>query len=411
MELPIIQHVIPQRYPYLYVDKVLEITKQHRIVAIKNVSANEPIFQGMVADELTFPETAILESLFQAASLLVITSSGSPGQKVGLSAIKKSTFIRPVRAGDQLRLECEIRKTKEHVVLMACEALVEGQRVCSVDYELNLMQIPSRPQIHATATIHPSAILGKDVSVGAFSIIGEDVIIGDRTTIAAHSMIDKWTRIGEDCNIHYGCVLGSAAQDMSYQGEKTAVVIGDRNEIREYVTINRSTGKNTTTSIGSDNSLLTHVHLGHNCQLGSHIVIANGTNIAGHCEIDDRVTIGGMTGIHQFVRIGTGCMVGAYTRLPQDIPPFMLCEGNPAVIKGLNSIGLRRSGLSRDTIKELKQIFKTYYQSGNNVTQAIAELRDMVFESEQAQYLIAFISQSSKRGITRKQPSEEAVPV
>ena len=227
------------------------------------------------------------------------------------------------------------------------------------------------------------------------------MIIVDNTRIESNCFIEKWTQIGDDCKIHFGSVLGSAPQDSKYKGEKSWVVIGDRNEIREYVTINRATGKDATTKIGNDNILLTNVHLAHNCQLGNNITIVNMANIAGHSSIGDRAIIGGMTGIHQFCRIGEGAMVGAYTRLPQDVPPFMLCEGNPAIIRGLNVVGLRRNGATRADMSELKSIYKALYRSEMNTSQAMEHIASMNPDSPMAKRLVDFIQADSPRGITK----------
>ncbi len=197
-------------------------------------------------------------------------------------------------------------------------------------------------------------------------------------------------------------MIGSAPQDVKYGGEQTWVIIGDRNEIREYVTINRSTGKGTTTEIGSDNLLLTNVHVAHNCKIGNRVIIANMTNLGGHTEIEDRVTIGGMTGIHQFVRIGQGAMVGAYTRLPQDVPPFMLCEGNPALIRGINLIGLKRNGAPKLAVEEIKTVFRMLYRSDKNTSQAIDAILKEHLKSEEANHLVRFLQVESKRGLTKK---------
>ena len=239
--------------------------------------------------------------------------------------------------------------------------------------------------------------------VGPYTIIGENVIIGDYSILESNIKIEKWTQIGEKCHIHSGSIIGSEAQDVKYKGEKTWVIIGNNNIIREYVTINRSTGKDTVTKIGDNNLLLTNVHIGHNCELASDIIIANMTNLGGHTIVEDRATIGGMTGIHQFCRIGRGCMVGAYTRLPQDIPPFMLCEGNPAYIRGMNIVGMKRQGFSREAMTQVKQIFKTYYQTQQNTAQAVKELESTEWTTPQSQHLYQFIVEKSSRGICKKQ--------
>ena len=188
--------------------------------------------------------------------------------------------------------------------------------------------------------------------------------------------------------------------------KKSWVSIGDNNEIREYVTINRATGENEVTSIGSDNIFLTHVHIAHNCELGNNIIIANTTNLGGHTIVDDKAVIGGMTGIHQFVRIGSQAMVGAYTRLPQDVPPYTICEGNPALIRGLNSVGLKRNGVSKNAISEIKEIFNLVYKSSITTAELIKQLENHNYISEQANTFINFYTAESKRGISKKQVSK-----
>ncbi len=397
-----IKSLLPQKYPYIWVDRVLDYEPLNRIVAIKNVSHNEPVFQGHFPDNPIFPNGLIIEALAQAASLIFLRDPEFTGRLAQLDSIQKVEFLKPVLPGDQLRLEVDVLKVKTDEIRLAGHALVDGKSVCKAEFGLQLALAPSRPQIHPTASVHASAILGKDVSIGPFSIIGENVVVGDRTVIGAHVMLDKWTKIGQDCHIHFGSVIGSDAQDTKYNGEQTWVVIGDRNEIREYVTINRSTGKNTVTEIGSDNILLTHVHLAHNCKLGNNITIANMTNVAGHTHIEDNATIGGMTGIHQFVRIGKGAMVGAYTRLPQDVAPFMLCEGNPAYIRGINLVGLKRRGFSKTAIQEIKTVYKSVFRSEKNLSQALADISQQDLTTSEAAYLLDFIKVDSPRGLTKK---------
>jgi UDP-N-acetylglucosamine acyltransferase len=397
-----ILETIPHRYPFLLVDRVLDYESNKRLVAIKNVSVNEPYFQGHFSDSPVMPGGLIIEALAQAASLLLLKNSEHAGRHPQFSSISNATFKKPVIPGDQLRLEVELIAIDDTLVSLSGKALVDGKLICETDFKFTLSQRPSKPQIHKTAFVDPSAILGKNVVVGPNAIIGERVYIGDNTTLEANTFVEKWTRIGDDCHIHVGCVIGSAPQDMGYKGEKSWVVIGDRNEIREYVTINRATGKDAVTEIGNDNLLLTQVHLAHNCTLGSNIVIANGTNIAGHSVVEDKVIIGGMTGVHQFCRIGKGAMVGAYTRLPQDVPPFMMCEGNPATIKGLNSIGLRRGGSDKTAIQEVKDIHKLFFRSNLNTKQALEEIEKLGISSDEGKHLFSFLSVDSKRGITKK---------
>ncbi len=397
-----IQGVIPNRYPFLLVDRILEYVHKERIVGIKNVTMNEPFFQGHFPEKPIMPGVLILEALAQTGSTLLLRDSEFAGRLALFAAMDKVKFRKPVTPGDQLRLEMVTQKIKEDFVRMDGMALVNGELVCEGEFTFTLSLRPTRPQIHRTASVHASAILGKDVVIGPNVIIGENVVIGDNTIIEGHVMIEKWTQLGSQCHVHFGSVIGSGPQDVKYAGERSFVKIGDRNIIREYVTINRATGREAATVVGSDNLFLTNVHLAHNCHVGNHVTIANMTNIAGHSIIEDRVLIGGMTGVHQFVRIGEGAMVGAYTRLPQDVPPFMLCEGNPALIRTLNLIGLKRRGVSRVAIQEIRRIFKHYYRMEKNVSQALHDIEAEGVTSLEAQRLLQFLKRDSPRGIIKK---------
>ena len=402
MNIKDIIEFLPHRFPYLLVDKVEELRAREFIVGIKNVTINEPFFQGHYPDNPIMPNGLILESLVQTASLLMVQDSEFAGRYPTFKSIQSANFIQEVKPGDQLRLEVQLENVEENTMRFKGHGLVEGKIVCEAMLTFGLIAKPSRPQIHPTASVHPSAELGKDVIVGAYTMIGENVRIGDRTILESNIMIEKWTTIGESCHIHFGSVIGSEPQDTKYKGEKSWVAIGDRNQIREYVTINRATGKGNTTQIGDDNLLLTGVHIGHNCRLGNSITITNTGNIAGHADIEDKVIIGGMAGVHQFVRIGEGAMIGAYTRLIQDIAPFMLCEGNPAIVRGINSIGLKRRGVTMATLKEVKTIYKLLYRSELNSSQAMAELKNLNIASEEGLHIQSFIQSESARGLNKK---------
>jgi UDP-N-acetylglucosamine acyltransferase len=397
-----IKSIIPHRYPFLLVDRILEYEDKKRIVSIKNVTINEPFFPGHFPEQPIMPGVLQLEAMAQTAAVLFLKDPEFADRLPYFAAVDNARFRKPVVPGDQLRMEMVTTKHKGAFIKMDGKALVDGKVVSQGSFVFTLTQKPSKPQIHPTAHIHSSAVLGKDVIVGPHTIVGENVIVGDRTVLEAHVKVEKWTKIGEDCHIHFGCVIGSAAQDLKYNGEEAWVIIGNRNQLREYVTINRATGKNATTKIGNDNILMTNTHLGHNCQLGNNITIANMSSIAGHTTIEDFAVIGGVTGIHQFVRIGKGAMVGGYSRLPQDVPPFTICEGNPATMKGINLIGLKRRGASANAIKEIKELFKLYFRSGKNTSQALKEISETQPKEPETIHMLNFLKEDSKRGITKK---------
>lgn len=402
MDIQTFKKRISRFHSFVLLDQILDIDDEKRIIAIKNVTLNEPFFQNQELEDPVFPDSMIIESILQAASLLLSKENKFASTRLFFDTIDKIQFKGTAKPGDQLRFEIEQISRTETTVKIQAKVLINGTIICEGKLTFKITQTPSKPQIHPTASVHPSAILGKDVSIGPYAIIGEHVIIGDRTTIEAHSFVDKWTQIGEDCKIHFGCVLGSPAQDVKYKGERAGVIIGNRSILREYVTVNRATGENQFTRIGDDVLLLTNVHIGHNCTIDNKVIITNSANVAGHVHIEERAIIGGMVGMHQFVRIGKGCMIGGYSRIPQDVPPFMLCEGNPAYVRFPNLVGLKRSGASRQALLEIKTAYKILFRSQLNTKQAIEEIQKHDFQTPEFKHLYQFITADSKRGITKK---------
>jgi UDP-N-acetylglucosamine acyltransferase len=242
------------------------------------------------------------------------------------------------------------------------------------------------PKIHPTAVIYPGAELDPTVEVGPYSVIGERVKIGANTKIGPHVLISGITEIGEENNIFPGAVIGLEPQDLKYKGAASRVKIGDRNQIREYVTINRATGEDEVTSIGNNNLLMAYVHVAHNCVLENGIVIANSVALAGHVHIESKAVIGGVLGVHQFVRIGQLAMLGGMSRIDRDVPPYMLVEGNPARVRSLNLVGLKRMGLSSEEIGVLKNAFRMLYRSQFTLNQAIESLANLP-DSSDNQYI------------------------
>jgi len=221
-------------------------------------------------------------------------------------------------------------------------------------------------KIHPTAVIHPSAELGVDVEVGPYSVVGAEVRIGDRTRIGSQVVIDGRTTIGEDNLIVGQANLGAPPQDISYRGEATELVIGDRNKIREFVTINRGTIKGGgVTSIGSDNLLMACCHVAHDCEIEDQVILANTVLLAGHVKVCSGAAISGLSAAHHFVTVGRNAYVGGMSRMSQDVPPFMLLEGHPARVRRVNVIGLRRAGFEEAQIESLQHAFREIYRSGN----------------------------------------------
>ena len=251
--------------------------------------------------------------------------------------------------------------------------------------------------IHPLAHIEEGAILGENVSIGAFAYIGADVTIGDNSTIATHAVIEGYTTIGKNNRIFSHSAIGTIPQDLKFNGERVELIIGDNNTIREFTLFNPGTaGGGGITKVGDNNLFMGYVHLGHDVIIGNNCILANGATLAGHVEIGDNVVIGGLTPIHQFVKIGDFSMIGGASALAQDIPPFCLAEGNRASLRGLNLTGLRRN-VSRAEIDELRTAYKSLFESGEPL-QEVANALMNSSKSENVIKLCEFI-QNSKRGI------------
>ena len=327
--------LLSQRVAQLLIDKIERIEDGSHIVAIKNLSFNDPFFSTDVpiTDRLV-PQQTLIDAHIQSAMLYLLHTNQIDEHTLKLDTIESFSALQDVYPGDQLRLETEYVTQTDESAQFKSRSYVDGSQCSEIKFSIHQSNpTTSSTFIHPTASVHPSVVLGQGVQVGPYCIINEGVTIDDFTEISAHVMVDKWCKIGKGNSIQYGAVIGSQAQDIKYKGEVSYVEIGDNNHIREYVTINRATGENAVTKIGSNNMLLTNTHIGHNCEIGDHVTMANVVHLGGHTIIEDNATIGGLTGIHQFVRVGKGTMIGGYSRLIQDVPPFMLCDGNPAYVR------------------------------------------------------------------------------
>ena len=261
--------------------------------------------------------------------------------------------------------------------------------------------------IHATALVDPQAQLDSTVSVGPYTVIGPHVKVGAGTRIGAHCVIEGHTTLGADNEIFQFNSIGAVPQDKKYAGEPCELVIGDRNTIREFCTFNiGSPGDLGVTRFGNDNWIMAYVHVAHDCVVGNHTIIANSTQLAGHVHIGDWVILGGFTGVHQFVRVGAHSFTAISSVLVADLPPFVMCQGQPAQARSMNFEGLRRRGFSADRIAAVKGMHKALYRTGLTLEEAksrIAELADKYPEAlPDVQIMLSFLEQTSlQRGIVR----------
>lgn len=259
--------------------------------------------------------------------------------------------------------------------------------------------------VHPTAVVDAAAELADDVEVGAYSVIGPQVCIGRGTRIGPHCVIEGRTVLGCDNRIWQFCSLGAAPQDKKYAGEPTELRIGDRNTIREFCTVNRGTVQDGgQTLVGDDNWIMAYVHVAHDCRIGNQVVLANSVQLAGHVHVGDWTLIGGISGVHQFVHIGAHAMVGFSTALSQDVPPFVVVDGNPARVHGYHAEGLRRRQFSAERVSAIKQMYRLLYRQGLSLEEAREGIEALHGSHPQAgadiQAMLDFLA-GARRGIVR----------
>ena len=255
--------------------------------------------------------------------------------------------------------------------------------------------------IHPTAVIDDAVKIGADVTIGPYSVIGPKVEIGDGTWIGPHVVINGPTKIGKENRIYQFASIGEIPQDKKYHGEESKLEIGDRNLIREFVTINRGTADGgDLTRIGNDNWLMAYIHIAHDCHVGNHVIFSNGASLAGHVTVEDYAILGGFTLVHQFCSIGAHAFCGMGSAVSKDVPPYVIINGNPAHPHGLNIEGLKRRNFSKEVIKGIRDAYKLVYRSGYTVEEASAKLGSLAQGCAEVRYFDEFIK-ASKRGIVR----------
>jgi UDP-N-acetylglucosamine acyltransferase len=251
------------------------------------------------------------------------------------------------------------------------------------------------------ASIHPDARIGAEVEIGPFTTISADVEIGEGSWIGPNVTIMDGARIGSNCRIFPGAVISAIPQDLKFQGERTTVEIGDRSTIRECVTINRGTKAYGKTVVGKDCLIMAYVHIAHDCILGNHVILVNSVALAGHVEIGDYGIISGLSAVHQFVKIGAHVMIGGGAMVRKDVPPFITAAGEPLAYAGVNSVGLKRRNFAQEDIHEIQTLYRTMYQSGMNISQAVNQIKETHPNRPLADSILSFIEQSD-RGLIRK---------
>jgi UDP-N-acetylglucosamine acyltransferase len=254
--------------------------------------------------------------------------------------------------------------------------------------------------IHPTAVVHPKAQIGNGCEIGPFCVIGEHVSLGEKCKLHSHVVIDGHTTLGQGNEIFPFASIGLQTQDLKWKGGVTRVQIGDHNTFRECVTIHSATNDGDTTRIGSNNHILAYSHIAHDCVLGNDIVMSNVGTLAGHVTVEDGAIVGGLAAVHQFCRIGKLSIIGGCSKVVQDVPPFMLADGNPAETRTVNKIGLERNGVSEEAQIALKQAYKILFREGLTIPNALAKIEADLPQLPEIQHLMQFV-RSSERGISK----------
>lgn len=256
-------------------------------------------------------------------------------------------------------------------------------------------------KIHPTAVVAPDAELADGVELGPGAIVGPQAVIGAGTVVGPYAQVGSYTTLGRENRLHQGAVVGSDPQDLKFHGEYSTLVVGDRNQFREFCTLNRGTANGGgTTTVGSDNLFMTGSHVAHDCHIGNHVVMANVATLAGHIRVEDHVTIGGLTPVHQFVRLGVFAFIGGGGWINMDVPPYMLVGGRESKVLGLNSVGLERQGFGAEVRQQLKDAYRLLYRAQLNVSQALGRIEAELPPSPELQVLLDFL-RASTRGIIR----------
>jgi UDP-N-acetylglucosamine acyltransferase len=397
------------RYPSPLVDMVTELEPGRRIVAVKNVTVNEDFFQGHFPGAPLMPGVLMIETLAQVATVLLMNGrDGERGSRACLRGVDNAKFRRQVVPGDRLRLEVTMGPRRTNLVRVRATAYLDDLVVAEAELLMALAVRTSgghaASRIHPTAIVHPGAHIGAGTEIGPYVTIGEHVRIGRDCRIGASTVIDGWTEIGDDNQIFPMASIGLIPQDMKFSGEPTRLVIGDRNVIREFVTIHRGTaGGGGVTRIGHRNLFMAYAHIAHDCQVGNETIFANGATLAGHVLVEDFATVSAFSGVHQFCRVGRHAFIGGYSVVTKDALPFAKTVGNRARIYGINTIGLVRRKLPQDAIAKLRRAYRHLLHS--NTSRALAQIeRDPSLRCDEVQYVVDFI-RSSTRGVVLRRPS------
>ncbi len=408
ISIPVLLDRLCHRYPSLLVDEIVEHDPGRRLVALKNVTVSEEYFQGHFPGAPLMPGVLMLESLTQAAALLLLERGrGGPIERVYLRGVDDAKFRRQVVPGDRLRLEIVLGRRRTGLATATATASLDDQVVAECTLLLGI--VPDRTRIDPAARVHPTAQIGEGTVIGPHATIGPLVRLGANCRIGANAVVDGRTEIGDETEIYPFASIGLIPQDLKFRGEDTRLVIGKRNIFREFVTIHRGTrGGGGVTEIGDRNVFMAYVHIAHDCRVGNDTIFGNMATLGGHVRVEDFANISAGSGVHQFCRVGRYAFVGGYSVVTKDAVPFARTVGNRARIYGLNTIGLMRRGFPPEVISKLKRTFRYLLQSKLNTTRALRQIaQDRSLACAEVEYLVDFI-RTSERGVILRRATRRA---
>ncbi len=395
-----ILEMIPHRYPFLLVDKVISKKEKKEIKTLKNVTINEPFFSGHFPHKPIMPGVLILESMAQSACLIILDFIDDPNNHlVYLSKVSNFRILSNVVPGDQIIIGAKIVNEKLNSFKFESTCHVNDKLVAKAEFLASMIkrQESKINTIHQTNIIASSAKIGNNVEIGPYNVIEDNVIIGDNVKIGSFNTISQFTEVGNDCHIINSSSIGAIPQDKKFGGEDTKLIIGDRTIIREFVTLNRGTKATGETRIGEDALIMTGVHVAHDCIIGNNVILVNLVALGGHVEIDDWAILGGASNVHQFCKVGKHAMIAANSKLVQDVPPFILAGKHPVQYSGINSIGLSRRGFTDNDKADIKKAYRYLFRSDLNQSDALAKVKKELSNNYVDEILHFY--ESSERGI------------
>jgi UDP-N-acetylglucosamine acyltransferase len=402
--IPALLDRLSYRYSPSLVDAVIEHVPGERLVAVKNVTVSEEFFQGHFPGVPIMPAVLMIETLAQAAALLLFDREREPStSRAFLRGVDEAKFRRRVVPGDRVRVEVTLLRERSRLARVRGVASSDGQIVA--EGRLLMALVRDVVDVHPSAHVHAGARIGAGSVIGPGAVVGARVTLGRNCRVGASAVVDGWTDVGDGTEIYPFASIGLQPQDLKYRGEATRLDIGQKNIFREFVTVHRGTaGGGGVTSIGDRNLFMAYAHVAHDCRVGSDTIFGPGATLGGHVVVEDCVTISAYSGVHQFCRLGRHAFLGGYSVVTKDAPPYAKIVGNrPARNYGLNTIGLMRRKISTEVVAKLRRAYRYLLTSRLNTSRALAEIeQDPSLQCEEVQYLVDFIRTSARGVVLRR---------